>query len=301
MQKGSEKSLIEELTIYSRELISIKSRLYFLQAIDLEMRKHLDAVTGQIPVRNWQVYDVLHSTHSHLIIDLCSYCAHFAENGGLIRQLNNHLSKLKPANPKDIQVNASLVFSMPGDPYCPEADARVGKAIAESKRERISDATKRAMGELFPDLKLGEKVTQKNVDRLRSRFKSAIENIDIDRNTHRAHRFENQSRKQAQAVKPLTLTEVKEAFSKVEDLLGNLWMIAKQATYIFDTNISSGTEHTAEDLVDLMVFGSVGKIVENVGIPEALEKLGSQKTWYWEFRKINKGRDNANIVIKSED
>ncbi len=268
------------LSSYCQDLLLIKRRLYLLREINARLLRHVDK-SGKIKIKNMTVYDGVRDIYAMLVIDLCSFCKHFGQDGGFIMRLNNHLSLLKPANPKKIDVPDAVII---GGGVSPEHDAEIRKYSRISRREQISHSTVDALKRLFPGWSLGQKITQEHVFDLRSRFKEAVKSIEDDRHIHHAHRFENDSRKLARVVAPLTLAEIENAFGVVEGLLSDLWMIVDTANYNFDTDLNAATGCTARDLVDLIVCGSIGSTVEMAGVSSQLKRMNSPRIWYWQFR-----------------
>ena len=82
--------------------MSIKKRLYFLREVDRELKLKAED-KGEIKIRNHLFFELAQDSYSMLIIDLCSFFAHFAEDGGFIRRLNNYLAAFRPFDPKKIE------------------------------------------------------------------------------------------------------------------------------------------------------------------------------------------------------
>ena len=191
-----------------------------------------------------------------------------------------------------------MIIHSRGSSISPERDAEIRRSSKAHRQKQLGDATKDAVDAMFPGWAQAGKVTQEDVEALRNRFLEAIRNVDQDRNVHRAHRFEKDKKKKAKALPPLTLEEIEAAFSVVEDLLGNLWMISNLASFNFDTDLNPGTEVTARDLVDIMIYGSIGEVVRVAGVEDALKSSGSELHYYWQYREALK---EAPLAVRPGD
>jgi hypothetical protein len=91
---------------------------------------------------------------------------------------------------------------------------------------------------------------------LRAEFRPLVQ----DRHEHRAHPFENES---TGTVKRLDLTEVAEHLNRIHRLLGDLHCLAA-ANHFTDWDASPDADSDARDVVDLILCGPLGWIVDEV-------------------------------------
>lgn len=280
--KTSPNELRNELSRYSLSLLVIKKRLYFLRELEKQLSQYKEK-SGLVKLKNIHLYEMCNDTYSMLVIDLCSFCTHFAEDGGFIRRLNNYLAKFRPKNPKKIPAGKTRIFS--SSDLSLEQMKEIQHEIQYEEQVRLAKVTQEALNSLFPDWAKKGKVEQCDVELLRKRFIEAVRKIDTDRNIHKAHRFEKESIKKSKTLLPISLKEIEKAFNTIENLLKQLWMIAELASYNFDTDLGSHTKRTAQDLIDLTIHGSINNLIAFVGISTALQASNSEQKFYWQFRE----------------
>jgi hypothetical protein len=277
-------SLQELLSSASITLLLLKKRLYFVQAINAEIKKYVDPQTEQVHVKNFFLYELIRDCFSMLVIDLRSYSLHLTQTGGVIGQLGNHLNRLKPWNEDRIEVRGPMVMTTNGDFLSQEEIREIQEESKLRRRKQLSTATATAFAALFPEVD-PTKLNCKSLLLIKNHISTSCARIRDDRNVHRAHRFEKDSREKAIDVPPLSLSEIEQAFKTIESVLSNLWMLADLSSYSFDIDLGADNHHTAVDLVDQMMQGSIGEVVQAVGIADALERHGADKKWYWQYRE----------------
>ena len=283
MAKISPASLRDELSAYCRDLLLIKRRLYSLRAIEAKLTEHVDKQTGTFKAANHQIYEMANDVYSMLVIDLCSFCKHFGEDGGFIRRLNNHLGNVSSTKPQEIGVRKARFLNRD---IQPERLAALQALDEAEEQHRLAQIRIKAANALFSEARqTNGEGDPGGCGAIRERFTKAVKPVETDRNVFKAHRFENDSRKKAPKNTPLPLGEIEKAFTVVEDLLGQLWMLTELASYEFKTDLGGNTDQTAQDVVDLIIHRNVNNLVAAVGIPEALKAANAPLTYYWEFRE----------------
>lgn len=171
--------------------------------------------------------------------------------------LNNHLSKFKPKNSKKIKVKDSMIMHLSEEKLSPERKKEILECSKESKRQNIASAIIKSLDRLFPDREDNSKVTQADIKALRSRFKGKVEKLDKDRNNNRAHQYEKDQRKNNKKTLMLSFTEIECVFNLIEEILNDLRMITEVSVFEFDIDMGRDTRRTSQDVVDLIVFGSI--------------------------------------------
>lgn len=134
----------------------------------------------------------------------------------------------------------------------------------------------RSFDRLFPG---GAPVTREHVKDLIARFRRDTEATDADRNRVRAHPFE----RSFDASYYQSIAEVEEQIGVFERYLGDLYLVLTKVAFIMHPPVLATAEHTAKDVADLIVLGSINEAVFRYGVSS--RDLSNQDRWYWLCRQ----------------
>jgi hypothetical protein len=129
----------------------------------------------------------------------------------------------------------------------------------------------------FPEAAERGKVRPEDIEKLKNDFHTIVEPVIDDRDVHRAHPFEKGDKATMAALR---VDEMCPVFDAVQSLLNDLRLICDDSTRSYHDHLLSAD---ADDLADLVLFGSRGCIASLLGSAEAVyEKTGK---WEWQHRE----------------
>lgn len=143
----------------------------------------------------------------------------------------------------------------------------------------------RSFDRLFPS---GEPVTAAHVKDLIGRLRQATEATDRDRNRVRAHRYErsyDESHRQ-------DLAEVEQQVGVFEQYLGDLYLVLTNSAYLFDPPTFASAEHTAMDMADLIVLGSINEATFHYGVVGS-EPLQRDRLYWLKRQQFYENKERA--------
>ena len=278
------------------DITRIKTRLCYLDAIETE----LEALAGSIGfnIKNDIVYQMVLDSYDMVVIDLASLCRGMLGQGGFFNQLNSHLKKLKRVNLKTIIVPTGQIHST--DPMTDQERKVLDRLVAEEARQRIKEGLDEAFERLFPSrlekkqcwfknlfckskqVKQIEKVTQEDINHLKSRFENLIKDVIRDRDAKRAHRYEK--RKADESVEKLSIGRLAEEFKKIEQIINDLRALTIGGHFIYNAPTHASPKTVAKDIADLLILGSHQLIFRHFGVEAAIKSCNSQTLYQWQFR-----------------
>lgn len=246
---------IEELFRQHEDtILRIKTRLYFL----IELEDELQAITRKktFKIKNDISYRTIVDTWDMLVIDLASLGRGMLGRGGFFNQLKANLGEVNTAKKKDIEAPGGSIHSV-GEPLLEEDLARVRIELDEHFVEMVYKAQQEQLFKLFPKLKdrNPRKISHQDVDDLKDRFEAIVRDIISDRDTNRAHKFENLNNK---IIQPrLDFKILAKKFEEIEEMLNGLRSISIQSTFGYSDMNFANKRETAKDLVNSILWGTV--------------------------------------------
>lgn len=246
--------LLEQLKRAIRDLLVIKGRLPYLLAISNELVR-MNGDDG-IPIRNYAVYRMSHDSYDMLVIDLASLREGLTEHQGLFNRLCEAKGRFKTFTASDCDPGSPIyVGQMKTSPDGREAfDAKI--------RKRMAGAWNKSMAWLFPN---GVPVMDADIKALIRRFLKETKPTDLDRNRVRAHRYENDQR-DASALRQ-SLHQISEQVAVFEKYLNQLFLVLTPGGQhdMRAIRVSGDPRSTANDLADIMVWGSISQAARKYG------------------------------------
>jgi hypothetical protein len=232
-------------------VLHIKRRLFFLTSFEKALRD----LTRQKPFTIWNdiVWRSSYDVWDMLVIDLASLTKGMVSQGGFFNSLQANSHMLKPIPKKSMSAPPGTIHSLK-----PISALDRRQLIAELDRSFVDmmyQHNREALFRLFPNLKGRQpfKINHQDISDLKDRFALLAQEIENDRNAHRAHRYE---REENTTATRLSIEKLKTKFEEIESLLNDLKLTFEGAQLGFlDMNFAS-TEETAKDLVFMILFGS---------------------------------------------
>lgn len=252
-------SIATEIDGMIHALSRTQRRYPFLRAVAAELDRLQDVRNTELEprhrdrIRNDAVLQLVRDSFDLLVIDLASLREGLTESRGLLRRLSQHPSLLRRLRPEEVVATPSVIIG--------DGDRQEGERIMFAlQRELVVRADSETFQRLFPGA--GDAVTADDVNALRNRFLAATLPVDRDRNHVRAHRFEYRPSDPRRHFLPLE--QLGAQIEVFEDLLVNLALVVAQKSYDTTASFQADDVRTAEDLSDLMVFGSINDAVNRL-------------------------------------
>jgi hypothetical protein len=245
---------IEELIQQHEDtILRIKTRLYFLIALEDELQSITRRKTFKI--KNDISYRTIVDTWDMLVIDLASLGRGMLGSGGFFNQFKANLGEVKPAKKKEIEAPKGSIQYV-GNPVSEEDLDRVRLELDKHFVETVYKAQQEQLFKLFPKLKDRQprKINHQDVDDLKDRFDAIVGDIVSDRDTNRAHKFENLNNKTIQPKLDFKILAKK--FEEIEEMLNGLRNISTQSTFAYSDMNFANKKETAKDLVNSVLWGT---------------------------------------------
>jgi hypothetical protein len=258
---------------------TIKKRLYYLTPIQ-EQLKTVHKLTGQ-GIRNDILYQMVVDSYDMLVIDVASLCKGMYTNGGFFNHIKHHVARLKKLKRSKIVVAPAIIVGDGADD--PEKVAATQASIAEHMKARIEQRSIEVLKRLFPDYeeRKDRPFNHSDIDKLMARFKNIHDKVIADRDSNRAHRYENEDSR----AERLPLSALEFHFKELEILLNDLrYLILDCSSFRYNNLNLANTERTAKDIADLICHGSINQVLQAVGITQELQNAGRKPPYYWKIR-----------------
>ncbi|MCE9573522.1 MAG: hypothetical protein K8W52_10225 [Deltaproteobacteria bacterium] len=237
--------LIEE---QEQRLLGMHRRLCGLQALENELVRRL----GEHPfiIRNDLLWISLLDTRDALVILMASWVRGMTEGGGFFARL------------KGTGSNALFVARPKKDDEDETAE----------RRERFESR--------FPASAAAGSVRHEHVDELKDSLYKALKHVVEDRDSFRAHPYEAGGKATARM---LAIHEIHAALVYAEDLINDLRLFADGSTMNYHNSIGAMPDsNAAEDMVDLLMFGTVDNLIADTGAGGHLH--GCSGAYWWQHR-----------------
>jgi hypothetical protein len=265
-KKSSKAAVLAALT----EAIEMLSRLKERLPVLLALIKELDRIAAggrRVPARNTLVLQMAHDSFDMLVIDLNSLRERMLSGDppGLFKIVEAHCRLYRRFTADDVNVDGFLHGPADRDLFHRES-------LKRRMLERWND--------VYDRLFRRNRVRERHVEALRLQFKRETQPTADDRNKVRAHRYEHHA-----SLDPfLPPTKVQEQIKVFERYLGDLLFLTNRSQHAMNWPVPGDAGTTAEDLADIIVFGSINLATLGYGMVPRKHGEGPSR-WYWYHRK----------------
>lgn len=262
----------ELLSKCENQILTLKKDQYFLTTFE---NRILTLSKGKpFIVRNDIVYRMVFGQWDMLVINLGSFSKAMIGHGGFFKKITANLHLLKPIDKKSITPPKGRISSLNKVHTEEELKARQTE-YDKHYIDHMFEAHRKELFKLFPNAEKREtlKITAKDIDDLTKRFELIVNDIRDDRDNHRAHRFEN--KKNNSAATKLSIKKIEEKFQELESLFNSLKLVFQNSTLMYSDMNHANAEQTADDLIDLIFWGSNRTLDNWCGINK---KINSKET-----------------------
>jgi hypothetical protein len=248
---------------YEKKVLDLKKRFYFLEAVE----KLLSTLPKGAGMRNDVQLQMLNDSYSMLIIDLASLFDLLGQQRGFFEKLKAHAAMLSRANILEtVQKNEHGLSD-------------------DFLRNRVTVSMEKALIRLFPKTEdLNAIVSDKDIELLRSEIQKSASDLKDDRSKLRAHRFEIPERVKAN-IRPVTLADVRKYFDLLEDTMNAIRLVTLSSQLTYDDMNAMNVDTAAQDIVDMLLHGTINEIFSEFGISQELSSKGSNRIFFWQFRE----------------
>jgi len=283
MKKDQPITVEDLLDPIENAILKIKKRVFYLDATLKEIQQRLGPDVT-FDVRNEIVLQLLQDSKDMLVIDLASLYRGMCQAGGFFTKLRHLSGKLQAKHFSKFRAPEPLILNSRSLNLSPEREDALKLELETDTQKMFAEQINNALIDLFPELKLKshKKADQQNINSLEARFKDLAEKVEIDRDAFRAHRYELLKIKAP--AKQIELPELKAEFERLEKLINKIRLIATNSTMTYPNLSFANTERTAEDLVDIAIFGNINEIMNKFGISDRLRQDQGPR-YYYQFRE----------------
>jgi hypothetical protein len=258
-------SALELVSQAQRELLGIRHRCTTLTAFEAELNR----VTRGEPftIMNELVWTTMFDARDMLVIHFAQWVLSASGDGGLF-------GKLRQCRLRDFYVRKS---------YRPDPDRKPLTTPGADKQRKIEEGLDRAdharwrtlFEKVFPDaVDRGGCPNHDDLAKLEELFDAELGSVVEDRNQNRAHPHYGPAPKKG-AAKMLDFSEQRSRLEWADGFLNDLRILLDRSQWC-PSEPTSEAESSAEDLVDLVLFGSRRRMDLLSGLSEAA-KSGSDK------------------------
>ena len=254
-------NLKEELKRAEDVLAQLKSRYYLLHAF----QNAFTPVTGrrQIPIHNDHVWRMVFDTRDALALHLASWAKGMVSPGGLFGQLKANLGKLYVPRPK-------------------------AKTVGGGARREVFER-------LFPRAVARSKVLASDVDELSDKFALIVARVRNDRDLTLAHMYEKNAKLSRRLLTPRGYATV---FLRLERLLNDVRTVVDDSSRTYSDQSWADSKVVAEDLVDMIVCGTVSQMLNDFGVLGHLENAQAPHLWQLREEFYSKRRRSINRKVR---
>jgi hypothetical protein len=266
MAQASKEAVLAALS----EAIEILSRVKARLPVLLALVKELDRIAGgrPVPARNSLVLQMARDSFDMLVIDLNSLRERMIsfQPPGVFKIVEAHCRLFHRFTADDVKVEGMFLGPAEHNPV-----------FLNSFRDKMLRLWNEVFDRVFPGRK---RVRENHVEALRLQFKKETEPTAEDRNKVRAHRYEHH----ASTVPFQPPSMVEEQVKVFERYLNDLLFLTNRSQHGMSWPDTGDANTTAEDLADLVVFGSIN--LATLGYGMAPKKHGEgEPPWYWYYRE----------------
>lgn len=234
-------------------MLHLKKDLYFLTTFEkrlVELSKGKPFIT-----RNDIIYRMVFDQWDMLVIDLGSFTKSMVGEGGFFNNLKANLHLLKPITKRSIEPPKGRIFSVGYKLSQEQLKARETE-LDKAFINNVYNTHREELFKLFPKVKERKtlKINGNDIDELKVHFEKIVNEIADDRDNHRAHKYEN--RKNNPDAVRLSISKLEEKFKELENLLNNLKLVFQNSTLMYSDMNHANAKQTADDLIDLIFWGS---------------------------------------------
>jgi hypothetical protein len=266
--EASRKEVLASLTTAISALSRVKSRLPLLQALAKELNRI--AAGRDIRARNGLVLQMAHDSLDMLVIDLHSLREHMLTDRGVFKVVAKHCRLLRRFTTKDVDNEGAFL-----------GPAEDEASWQDSYRTWMVERWNEIFDRVFPGRTT---VKEKHVERLRIQFKLATQPIQDDRHKVRAHRYAGHHGSDDVKAAFLSLDKVAAQIEVFKRYLNDLLFLVSKSRHAMNT--FGNAETTAEDVADLIVYGSINWATIEYGMaPKQGIFVEGVPPWYWYYRK----------------
>lgn len=264
-------------------LSHVKARLPVLQALAKELNRI--AAGSEVRARNSLILQMAHDSSDMLVIDLHSLREDMLSDRGVFKVVAKHSRILRRFTAEDMDDEGAFLG--------PEEDEAFWQ---ESFRESMVERWNEVFDRVFPGSK--KRIRETHVERLRIRFKRDTQPIEDDRNKVRAHRFAGHHEAHDVKAAFLPIDMVAAQIKVFERYLNDFLFLVSKSHHAMNTFGNAGG--TAEDVADLIVYGSINSAAIEYGMaPKGGIRVEGDLPWYWYYRK--KFYKDRSLVALGED
>jgi|GEM_PF-3277147 len=265
------RSLFDLLDSVVWSFIDVRKRYPLLLRTSVE----LDSVRPrfQAEAYNEGLMQILRDSFDMLVIDLYSIRESLVEDGGLFDRIREDPMVLSRRTAEEFKADPVLVFG---------TTAAGQKEIVEEETTRsknriasdINSAIERRFSSAVP-------VTPEDVSNTICVFRKLTKPLDDDRNRVRAHRYQRSAKDTSHLF--IALPDLAKQIDVMEAWLADLYLALRGGKIHLESSFAFAGS-TPEDLVDILVHGSINHATLVYGLAPSDPNYNEDLPWYWAKR-----------------
>ncbi len=284
---------------YEKKILNLKKRYFYVTAFIDELTRRTNG--QEFDIKNDIQWQMMSDSYSMLIIDLASLYKNLGEQGGFFELLKEHSAKIRKTSYRKIDAPEPNIISSPGTPMAPAHEPQIRRETKEHFQKLVANNMEKCLHSLFPHLEADpdQAINHKDIDDLKERILKRADEVYLDRDNLRAHRFQKGEIDKAK-MQGLSLKQVGEHFDYIENFINSLRMVTLQGSMEYSDMNHADSKRTAEDVVDIITMGSVQNVFNTFGVPMALKPTNGPH-YYDQFREQFYATNPAPFGIPDKD
>ncbi|HET9236160.1 MAG TPA: hypothetical protein VFO10_02845 [Oligoflexus sp.] len=289
-EDGIKAEFEEELRTESHILVRLKTKYIRYRAIADELDQYRDE-NGLVEIAYPELFEDTKAAYEKMIIDLASYCTGWApakpdhkgmRPKGFLEKAHESRDLFKMKSLED--VNDATIL-MVNKNMSLKALQEAERHIQDGRKHAVIRSLRNSFAALFSGWDELAGVSEENTVALQKVFRDEVKLLKTIRNDHLAHRYENENLERRATTPRAEFRIVDGTFEKIEAILGYFWFIVFDGSYRFPKYRRSEPGCRIRDLVDLMRFGTVHRVLEGTGVAEILAEKDPDKPFYEHYRR----------------
>jgi len=232
-------------------------RASFIGRVAAELRRRAES-SGLIFFNNDLIYNMVGSSYDMLVTDFASWCKRAVARGGFFGQIQNHLRKLRRANPKHMRPSEPIVCPTSGS--TPKIEQMVARTISENQKNRQANYINEQFDFLFPTVKERAEwqAQPQDIEKLKRRFVEMAEAVIGDRDNWRAHRYDGEKDPKYQR---LPLRTIRKKVRETIKMMQAFRIVLTNGEAKMYNQPNSNLRRSAQDIADLIIHGGIPQVM----------------------------------------
>ena len=239
--------LLSEIKWYEDRLLHLSNKLFFIEEAEEQFNSRFDK---EFTVQNDILWTLYNDSIDMLIIDLTSISKKLYSKHGLLSHLVNYKNLLKVMGKSKITPPKSIDFSTAS-----ESEIEITKKMNDAYVKNEQKALREKLIWLFPSFGSTNKVSNQDIEELKSRVFEAGEKVFFYRNSHSAHKYDKDNRKAESSS--ILFSEIRDFIRFLQELLNSIKLIISRTTLAYVDCNYKNSYTAAIEIVNLITTDEI--------------------------------------------